>query len=172
VRREIRDDQRFALWRWQDLRFQEGLYLRKLYLWRTPWHQAALHWIYMGDPGRDLHDHPRDFVSIVLRGGYAEERPERTSDGRIRWRDRLTPICRTSLRGPLSVVYRRAQDPHRIAVVLPGTLTLVLWGRKRRHWGFHTFAGWVRWEQYCGVDPVARRTRPSILDRARAWWRR
>jgi hypothetical protein len=133
---------RFALLRWQDIVVDGELYLRKFYLWRTPWCQATLHWIRQPDPGRDHHDHPRDFVSLVLRGGYVEERlaPSR------HWTHRLA-----RLRG--SLCYRRAEAAHRVVHVSPDTLTLVLWGRQRRGWGFWTRGGWVDWRTYCGVEP-------------------
>lgn len=151
TRREMSDNRRYALWRWQDLHFDAGLYLQKLYLLRTPLTQIALHWIHMGDPGRDLHDHPRSFVSIVLRGGYWEERPVPRVDGKpgIEWWDERTPVCDVGYRGRFSVAFRRADQPHRISQVEPGTLTLVLWGPKRRTWGFHTYFGWVPWVPYC-----------------------
>lgn len=145
----MRDSMRFALWRWQNILGGDdrAVYLRKLYLVRTPLFQVALHWILRPDPGRDLHDHPRSFVSVLLRGGYLEERPVAADVNPARGpapTQRLTADWRVAL----SAAYRRAPDAHRIRAVLPGTLSLVLWGRKRREWGFHTPIGWIHWHTY------------------------
>jgi hypothetical protein len=148
----MRDHYRYAFWRWQDIPDGKRLYLRKLYLVRTPWFQVALHWIYRSDPGRDLHDHPRDFLSIILRGAYAEEAP-RGSEPLWTNLPNGTPHLNTrwAVRTQGSIAYRRAADPHRIAMVAPNTLTLVLWGPKRRPWGFHTSKGWIGWRTYTGA---------------------
>lgn len=94
---------------------------------KTPWGTLRLHWILREDRGLDHHDHPFDFASFVLRGGYWEVL---AGDGRVRWF------------GPGSLVQRRAEQAHTIVRVHPRTLTLVLSGPKRRDWGFLTPAGW------------------------------
>ena len=148
--RLIRDGDRFALWRWQFIEHNGSPYITKLYLARTPLFQLCLHWLHRRDHDRALHDHPRDFVSIVLRGGYLEERPSTAPS----WESvdaADVPASDTYLveRRRFSVAFRRATAAHRIIRVNPGTLTLVFWGPKRREWGFHTpFAGWVHWRRY------------------------
>lgn len=151
-RRRMRDEFRFALWRWQDIHFDGRLYMTKLYLWRAPWQQTCLHWIHRADPGRDLHDHPRSFLSLVLRGGYTEDRP--ATPGRPwvrgpngRWKLRLA----STVRRAGFWAFRRASDAHRIASVRSGTLTLVLWGPRRRDWGFVTPYGWRHWRSYLEI---------------------
>jgi hypothetical protein len=150
----MRDHYRYAFWRWQDIPDgrDNAVYLRKLYLIRTPLFQVSLHWIRRPDPGRDLHDHPRNFVSVILRGAYAEESPRGSEPLWIELEDgRPHMNTRWTIRRQGSVAYRRATDPHRIAMVSPDTLTLVLWGPKRRPWGFHTPRGWVGWRIYTGA---------------------
>jgi hypothetical protein len=112
-----------------------------------------LHRMDAPDPGVDLHTHPWPFVSIVLWGGYTEER----------CRNVLAPhIARAAERDPLD--HRRGVDRrrrwlsiastpleycHRI-VELHGTptWTLVIRGRKVRPWGFILPSGWMHWEEY------------------------
>ena len=152
MRRLLSDRQRFVLWRWQDISVDGQLYLRKLYLVRTPLFQVALHFFHRPDPGRDLHDHPRDFVSIILRGAYVEERPSTTAP---LWsiageHASMNTISRAHYH--VTAVYRRAEDAHRISMVAPGTVSLVLWGRHRRPWGFHTRWGWRHWRTYLGLE--------------------
>lgn len=170
--RVIGDDVSFALWRWQDIHWRDGnLYLRKLYLARTPLGQVSVHWMFRPDPDRDPHDHPRSFISFVLRGGYTEERytvvvPPRPPA-------RQTRLASTSLvRLSGDVAYRRAEELHRIAAIEPGTVTLVLWGRRRRPWGFHNGRVWVFWRDYLGLDrSTSRSSATSLFHRVRSWFR-
>lgn len=170
-RRELGDDQRYAAWRWQELWFAGAHYMTKLYLARCPLAQASVHLIRAPDPGRDMHDHPRSFVSIVLRGGYVEERPApATVEHELRLEGNRYDLglsvhgmpTRTARRGLLSVAFRRATDAHRIVEVDPGTVTLVLWGPHRRSWGFHTAIDWVFWRTYLQSleNIIPRRKRP------------
>jgi hypothetical protein len=144
--RRYHSGQLFALWRWTDVVLNGDLYLRRLNVAQIPYVGAKMiHWIHRPDPQRDLHDHPVSFVSLVVRGGYTEER----ADGAT-WRRRLLcgfrPERRTYEAGQIN--YVRATDCHRIVSVLPNTLTLVLAGPKVREWGFHTRRGWIHWKEY------------------------
>lgn len=89
------------------------------------------------DPNRAPHDHPYDFVSVILDGGYIEE----TGAG---------DATRTVTRSRGDVILRRAEDPHSITQILkPGhTWSLVMGGIRFRQWGFHTADGWIDWETY------------------------
>jgi hypothetical protein len=46
-----------------------GSYMRR-YIFRTPWFTLRLHHILRSDDDRHLHDHPFDFTSFLLTGGY------------------------------------------------------------------------------------------------------
>lgn len=84
---------------------------------------ALLHFIARPDDDGAVHDHPWDFSSTVLCGGYLEQ----TADGADRREERALPgLARM----------RRATDLHRIAEVDDDTWTLVLTGRRVRDWGF------------------------------------
>lgn len=144
-------------WRRLDLIHGGRPFLRRIGF--DGWRQAGLfiHRLDLPDPGRDLHDHPWAFVSLVLRGGYSEVwcsdvrtvpaweqalAGERSMNdvpsstwGTRRWR-------RWSIHAmPLGVA-------HRIVDVEPGTVTLVLRGRKARVWGFYQPDGWVPQDRY------------------------
>lgn len=124
-----------------------------------------LHRIDAPDPGLDLHDHPWPFVSIMLRGGYVEEwddtrtasagamAAEKVEDPDGFYRDPPLP------RGTAPRGYRRAWRrgtvhrmpltiAHRITSAEPGTVTLIIRGRKSRSWGFYLPTGWVDWREY------------------------
>jgi hypothetical protein len=101
---------------------------------KLPWGSVRLHKICRSDVGlRALgdvpHDHPFDFVSLLLTGGYVEERFE---DG----------VCRRLPWPRGSIVWRRAEDLHRLVLERP-VWTIVVTGPNRRRWGFETPAGWV-----------------------------
>ena len=129
-----------------------------------PWLGGILiHWIDGPDPGLDVHDHPWEFVSVVLRGGYTEEAAmtrlvvdfDRTP--RIVRRENAW-TRRTRVWRRWSIHRMGLDDAHRITAAEPGTITLVLRRPKVRTWGFFAPTGWVDWESYdyearrpCGV---------------------
>src|SRR5262245_41559506 len=61
----------WCAWRWTDTQSE---YILRLHLFKTPWFAACLHWIRKPDEEPWLHDHPVSFLSLILRGGYAEKR--------------------------------------------------------------------------------------------------
>jgi hypothetical protein len=77
-----------------------------------------------------MHDHPFDFVSVLLSGGYTEHTPA----GVKRW-------------PRFSVVRKGAEDAHRLEVDRP-VWTLVFGGKVRREWGFVTPEGYLTRTQY------------------------
>lgn len=114
----------------------DSVYLDRVYVVQTPWFGIMFHRIFRPDRQRDLHDHPWNFLSFVLRGHYVED----TIDG---------PMHRHWWN------YKRAEDRHSITWVSRSPVwTLVFTGRKRRTWGFWVDGGqrWVRWTDYEKVD--------------------
>lgn len=119
-----------------------SVYLDRLTLLTTPWFSIKLHRIYRPDRQRDLHDHPWNFLSVLLRGTYVED----TASG--------TRRCRL-------FNWKRAEDRHSIREVSRSPVwTLVFTGRRRRVWGFwvktdlnlsNLFGSkerWVSWDEY------------------------
>ncbi|RPE05533.1 hypothetical protein EGT74_24425 [Chitinophaga lutea] len=95
-------------------------YLTRYTLIETSRWQLCLHIFHRSDWTDDLHDHPWDFVSLLLWRGYIEETP----DSRRRYY-------------PGAVLIRRAEHVHRVEL-LNGkkAVTLVWMGKRRRMWGF------------------------------------
>lgn len=88
-------------------------------------HGLYLHHFHRGDDEYELHSHPwRWAVSVVLAGGYSEERLGR--GGRIAWRTL----------GPGSINVLRANTFHRVELIEEDAWTLILTGPKRDTWGF------------------------------------
>src|SRR3954452_12681330 len=52
----------------------DGNYLTRWRIVQTPWFGVFLHRFDGPDPRPTLHDHPWNFVSFVVRGGYTERR--------------------------------------------------------------------------------------------------
>lgn len=80
---------------------------------------------------RDMHDHPWDFISIILDGTYTE----------------TTPDAEQSY-GPGSVLVRKAEQLHRLTLTDGPVWTLVILGQPRRPWGYQTSDGWIPWAQH------------------------
>jgi hypothetical protein len=109
---------------------------------------VRFHHLLMSDPQPDMHDHPWDFTSVLITGGYREH----TLHGVVEHR------------AP-AVVHRGATEAHRLELLDGPTWTLVATGPTRRRWGFHTTGGWVHWSRYPfagsyanGVDATPRVT--------------
>jgi hypothetical protein len=110
--------------------------------WRCHWFGVYLHRMTAPDPGIDLHDHPWPFVSLILRGGYVEERAESREAPRLAFYAEAWPTkCRRGMEMEWragSIHRLRADECHRIISLrrVP-TWTLVLTGRRFRNWGFY-----------------------------------
>lgn len=100
-------------------------YLTRWRIVQTPWFALYLHRMDGPDSRPTLHDHPWDFLSIVLRGGYVERR--------------LDPLTRqvNEHRTVRRVNRMRTHDAHAIRSLLRvPTWTLLLVGARRRTWGY------------------------------------
>jgi hypothetical protein len=106
----------------------ELLYLTRWRLVQTPWFGVYLHRLGGPDPRATLHDHPWNFVSIVLWGGYTERVCQgRSHDGspQTNWRDVRWINVKPAL--GLHSIRRLFRAP---------TWTLMLVGRRQRTWGY------------------------------------
>ncbi|MCB1644624.1 MAG: hypothetical protein KDI36_04185 [Pseudomonadales bacterium] len=89
-----------------------------------------LHHILSGDEPV-FHDHPWDFRSLILSGGYTEMTPEGPVE-----------------RNPGDVYDKTATDLHYIATVKPDTWTMIFTGPTIRDWGFQIDGQWIAHEAY------------------------
>lgn len=107
-----------------------------------------LHHIEAPDPTPDRHDHPWNFASLVLKGGYTETR------NRVAWAWDEYKMVET-VRRRWSWRTLRLDTCHTITEVHDDTWTLVFRGRKRsdRKWGFFTPKGFVSASDY-GARPL------------------
>lgn len=101
--------------------------------------RVYIHWFVGPDWSRAPHDHPKWFLSIMLRGWYVERSPDRSPPDRI-------------FRAP-HVRWFPATHRHAIIEVAPrGCVTLVVTGPERREWGFWPTSNgrtcWIPWKRY------------------------
>jgi hypothetical protein len=125
----------------REIRSKTGaLHFRRWSLLNTRWGSLYIHQIARSDEDLHMHDHPWDFWSLILRGGYTEQAMPEGKDFLI-----LTNCV------PGTLVMRKAKDFHRIKLLNPldSTWSLV-WTGSRIHepWGYHTFDGWVSNQEY------------------------
>ena len=118
-------------------------YMFRWTLLRLPNFQIYLHHFVGDDWTRDLHDHPKRFFSIGLRGSYVEETPHG---------DRVytAPWVRTF----------PATHIHRLRLINKEPCwTMVIVTKPVRAWGFWSAGKWVPWASY--VDGSAARARKN-----------
>lgn len=120
-------------------------YLERYYIFlkdrtRFPFN-VFLHKFLKSDPD-DVHDHPWNYATLILKGGYYEWIPQFNSQGQ-----KSGEIAVWRGAGHFRVC--KANSYHRIEVD-PDTETWTLFMpmRKQREWGFLTRRGWIQHEQY------------------------
>ena len=100
-----------------------------------------LHKFLKSDPD-EVHDHPWNYATLILKGGYWEWIPQFNNKG-----EKFGEIAHWRGAGHFRVC--GAKSYHRIEIepdVETWTLFMPMW--KRRDWGFWTHKGWVQHEQY------------------------
>lgn len=99
---------------------------------------VRVHHILRSDSGRDPHDHPWPYLTVILRGGYWEQRYNDSGAlVSVRWH------------GVGSILFRRANSWHKLEVPVGKTAwTLFITGKKAQTWGFRTRDGKVPYYEY------------------------
>lgn len=126
------------------------LYLRRFMLFTSRFGNVYVHHIARGDDDPDPHDHPWDFMTLILRGGYRNDQYAgfKEIDGDfISWGDpEGEEYCRAG-----SLHIRSAEHCHQVKFddkTAPDAWTLVVTGPRRRDWNFITPQGPVFWREY------------------------
>lgn len=108
-------------------------YVTRIRIIQTPWGGVFLHRFDNPDPREALHDHPWPFFSIVLRGGYDEERRDTHVYDPCAEDTRTYSYARSVTRWnhmPLDSLHWISRL-HRTP-----TWTLMFVGRRKRVWGY------------------------------------
>jgi hypothetical protein len=130
---------------------QDNPMMKRLRVLQTPWLGVYVHFIYREDMDPVPHDHPWTFWRCVIRGGYIEHYFDRPEQGR-------TYLLRAQRRWKVSQF--PTEHAHRIVLVKPGTVSLVVVGRKHRAWGFwgpletEVPRRWVDYRDALGLRPT------------------
>lgn len=127
---------------------EEVLYLRRFTLWKGSRVRIFLHKIALSDLDDHPHDHPWDFRTVILRGGYEEAIfNKKTYAAGMGYRNSFHYRTLT----PFMTVENKATHTHKVRLldhhVPTWTLVIAKWDQKRR-WGFFTEDGWVYWRKY------------------------
>lgn len=117
----------------------DELYLRRWSLWLPFGWSLKIHKIVRADDDRCQHDHPWNFIRIILWGGYVEERGSK--------RVTLKPWRPWA---PWRIYPAVGVFKHRIDRLLNGEFnwSLILCSPKVRSWGFFTREGWIPWKKF------------------------
>jgi len=134
------------------------LYLRRFYLWskgnKEDGYKGAifLHNIRRSDNDRHMHDHPWDFTSYVLAGGYYEQLPGAEVV------DLAGNVSKPGRKVyPGMELHNPAEHLHKVELWRNPdgspmrAWTIVKAGPARRIWGFQTEEGWVDYKTYLGI---------------------
>lgn len=116
-----------------------------------------VHHICRADQDRDLHDHPWNARTFILRGWYTEER-----EWSVLTDEEALDADGVGLNSPERAMFHRLPgytgrllfgQYHRISKVSDGGVwTVFVTGRKRGTWGFMVNGAKVPWRTYLGLD--------------------
>lgn len=98
--------------------------------------KVMLHWFLPGRAEVHPHDHPRDFWTFVLFGSYLDVSGVGTMASVI-----------DKVRAP-TFRRRRAEHTHTTTAGRFGCLTIAVFFRRRRAWGFWDRGEWIPWEKF------------------------
>ena len=119
----------------------------------TPRWGLYLHRFHRSDDAGALHNHPWKWaVSLVLKGGYSEERrvPDRSGaeDGRGQY------VVKRSTVRPWSLNFLTHRDFHRVDLLAEEAWTLFLVGPLVQSWGFwdRNTGTFTDWKKFLGIE--------------------
>jgi hypothetical protein len=134
------------------------VYLIRYYIFQSKYFNIFIH-RFMRSDRDDMHDHPWNFGTYVVKGGYAEQVPVsdsiNSSSIRIKTNFRSTVQARWAT--------RKAEQLHRVMLDRSYTMsekelapiTICVTGRTRRDWGFVKDGQWIFWKKYLGLPEDA-----------------
>lgn len=154
---------------------KEDVYLVRYIVLKTQWCCIYIH-RFMRSDSSDPHDHPWNFFTYIVSGGYVEHfydmsQPQTRVDNsnwfvkfpRRKYKSFWT--MRENVRNPGSFAFRRATDIHRVVIprsfkldeIEQAPLTACLMFSRQRHWGFwplkHRGSKFVDWRRYLKISP-------------------
>lgn len=117
--------------------------------WQFPI-SIRIHHIVEPDQDRDMHDHPWNARTIILRGSYSEVRPLR--DPTLQYLLRNLSDRHHYTRSAGETAKLKFGEYHRITSISDGGVyTMFVTGRYRGTWGFNVDGVKVPWREYLGL---------------------
>ena len=112
----------------REIKSKDGtLHFKRWRIISTKWFSVFVHLIAKEDGDEYLHDHPWNFSSLILSGGYKEQYATSIDEiGNPKTRDRK----------PFSFRHYDAYSPHKVIEVFGRSYSLVFVGRRFREWGY------------------------------------
>jgi len=142
------------------MKSESNIYLRRWYIFDCRWFGLKLHKIMLSDHDC-VHDHPWDFISIILKGGYVEHTEiEKTNNlsaeyliSKHGYEEYKKLYCKkvSKIYHPGQILFRRAEHRHKLEIHQP-CWTFVITLKRRRKWGFWTKTGWVHWKNFISTQ--------------------
>lgn len=117
-------------------------YLYRWFLLKTRWFNVYLHHFINDDWSLDLHDHPKRFISIGLRGRYVELTPD--PKGGTKTRTWTAPWVRSF---PADHIHRLRMARGWLGEI-EDCWTLVITLKAVRPWGFWHLGKFIGWREY------------------------
>lgn len=128
---------------------------------------------FMRSDADDPHDHPWNFFTYVISGGYKEAYYDRSKTKILHGAFSALWTKTINTRLPGSIAYRRATDVHQVILerdyemseIKQAPFTICLIGPRLREWGFWPLEDkgttWVDWRKYLSITPNDPRTKGS-----------
>lgn len=155
---------------------EEDVYLVRYIVLKTKWCCVYIH-RFMRSDSSDPHDHPWNFISYVVEGGYEEYFYDINKPVKIKmknkWVYKYFWTLRKNKRAAGSIAYRKSTDIHRVVInrtykkheVEKAPLTACIMFKRHRHWGFWPLpdggSKFVDWRKYLKISPYDPRVEGS-----------
>lgn len=146
---------------------KEDVYLVRYIVFKSKFGGFYIH-RFMRSDSSDPHDHPWNFITYIVSGGYTEhfynrEKAEINSQDNGKFSSLWTLTY--NIRKAGSFAFRRATDIHRVVIdckysikeIDQAPLTAVLMFKRQRTWGFwplkHKGSIYIDWRRYLNIRP-------------------
>lgn len=129
---------------WEEIGPSECPIMYRRTLLSTRWLKLLWHEFMPGASDEAAHDHPRSFITIVLRGGYDDVQPcpKCCANGWEPCGDIVDEVRAPAIR------FRPAEHAHITRVGPKGASTFVVMFKQRREWGFFRNGRWYPWRRF------------------------
>ncbi len=120
-------------------RYSGQKYMIRWYIIKNKYFNIMLHKILLSDHNC-CHDHPWDFISLILKGGYVETVEHNPCE--------MSESYRTKkIIHPGQIIFRKAEHRHKLDIYQT-CWSLVLRFKVKRRWGFWIKDKWVHWKLF------------------------